>query len=55
MKEDKKLDNEVRPTCTTSLGPARSMGRPSFIKWHEKEEYKHQLQKEVLQLHTENG
>jgi len=32
------------------------MGRPSFIKWHEKEEYKHQLQKKgVLYLHTENG
>jgi len=29
------------------------MGRPSFIKWHEKEEYKHQLQKGVLYLHAE--
>jgi len=53
MKEDKKLDNGVRPTWTTSLGPTRLMGRPSFIKWPEKEEYTHKLQKGVLYLHTE--
>ena len=46
MKEEKKhirhekkttrLDNGVCPAWTMSPGLARSMGRPSFIKWHEK-------------------
>ena len=51
MKEDKRLDNGVRQIWTTSSGFAQSMGRPSFIKWHEKEEYNHHLQKRVLYLH----
>ena len=35
-KKTTRFDNRVRPTQTMSLGPAWSMGRPSFIKWHEK-------------------
>ena len=53
MKEDKKHDNGVHLIWTTSPGPARSTGRPSFIKWHEKEECTLQLQKGVVYLHTE--
>lgn len=28
-----------------SLGPARSMGRPTFIKWNGRGDYNHQLHK----------
>jgi len=35
-----------------SPNPAQSMGRPSFIKWHEKEANNHHLQKGVLYLHS---
>ena len=44
------LDNGVHPSRTMSPGPARSMGRPSFIKWYEKEEVKSTFTKGALYL-----
>ena len=50
-----RFDYGVCPIWTTSPGPAQSMGRHSFIKWHEKEENNHHLQKQSYTSILENG